>query len=140
VQVTATNTQSRDLWRSTGAVLAGFSTVALLSLGTDQLLHVLNVYPPWGQAMHDPGLNLLALSYRLVYTVLGGYISARLSPRNPMRHALTLGILGTVIALLGAIAAIPMDLGPAWYPIALVVTALPCSWLGGRLYRKSQVS
>jgi hypothetical protein len=26
------------------------------------------------------------------------------------------------------------DLGPAWYPIALAVTALPLAWLGGALY------
>jgi hypothetical protein len=40
------------------------------------LLHVLNVYPPWGEPMHDPGLNLLALSYRIVYTIVGGDLTA----------------------------------------------------------------
>ena len=25
------------------------------------------------------------------------------------------------------------DLGPNWYPIALAVTAYPCTWLGGRM-------
>jgi hypothetical protein len=39
--------------------------------------------------------------------------------------------MGTV----GAIVAIPMDLGPAWYPIALAVTGLPLTWLGGILHR-----
>jgi hypothetical protein len=52
-----------------------------------------------------------------------------------MRHALILGIVGLVLSAAGAIATIPMDLGPAWYPIALVITALPCAWLGGALYR-----
>jgi hypothetical protein len=126
----------RNLWRSTGAFFAGFLAVAILSLGTDQVLHVLEVYPPWGQPMHEPELNLLALSYRLVYTVLGGYVTARLAPRNPMRHVLVLGSIGTLFALMGAIAAIPMDLGPAWYPIALVVTALPCTWAGGAISRR----
>jgi hypothetical protein len=28
-----------------------------------------------------------------------------------------------------------MDVGPAWYPIALGLTTLPCAWLGGALYR-----
>jgi len=23
--------------------------------------------------------------------------------------------------------------GPHWYPLALIVTALPCAWLGGKL-------
>jgi lysozyme family protein len=88
--------------------------------------------------MHDPSLNLLALAYRIPYAVVGGYITARFAPQNPMRHALALGVVGTVLSLAGAIAAISANLGPAWYPIALVVTALPCSWLGGVLYRARQ--
>jgi hypothetical protein len=99
------------------------------------VLHVLEVYPPWGRAMHDPGLNLLALAYRCVYAVVGSYVAATLAPRNPMRHALVLGVIGFALSLAGAIAAIRMDLGPGWYPIALAVTALPCAWLGGVLHR-----
>jgi hypothetical protein len=48
----------------------------VLSLATNQVLHVLDVYPPWGQPMHATSLVLLALSYRLVYGVLGSYIAA----------------------------------------------------------------
>ena len=57
----------RNLLRSTGAVLLGFIVVVVLSLGTDQVLHSLAVYPPWGQPMYDLGSVLLALSYRVVY-------------------------------------------------------------------------
>ncbi len=122
--------------RSAVAIFLGFVAVVILSLGTDQLFHVLNVYPPWGQAMYDTGDNLLALGYRCVYTVFGCYLAARLAPRAPMRHALTLGVIGTVAATAGAITAITAaDLGPTWYPISLVVTALPCAWLGGELHR-----
>lgn len=124
----------RRLWRSTGAVLAGFLTVVALSLVTDQLLHVLQVYPPWGQPMHEPGLNVLALTYRMIYTVLGGYVTARLAPRAPMRHVWVLAFIGLLLGTLGAIATIPMNFGPAWYPIALAVTAVPCTWLGGALH------
>ena len=120
-------------------MLLGLVAVVALSLGTDEVLHVLEVYPPWGQAMHDPGLCLLALAYRCVYAVAGSYIAARLAPRNPMRHALVLGIIGFVLSLAGAIATIPMNLGPAWYPIAIVVTAMPCAWLGGVLHRAPPV-
>jgi hypothetical protein len=124
--------------RSLGAVLLGFAVVVLLSLGTDQVLHTLQVYPPWGEPMHDPALNLLALAYRCVYTVLGMYLTARLAPRSPLRHALVAGAIGTVMAAAGALATIPLDLGPAWYPIALTVTALPCAWLGATLHRRGQ--
>jgi hypothetical protein len=121
--------------RGAGAVLAGFGAVFVLSLGTDQILHMLKVYPPWGQPMSDP-LFLLATGYRIVYTVLGGYITARLAPHAPMRHVLVLGILGLVFGTVGVIVAIThRELGPLWYPIALALTALPCTWVGGLLYR-----
>ena len=135
--MTQASAQTRRLWRSVGAVVLGFVTVVVLSLVTDQVLHVLKVYPPWGQAMYEPGLNLLALSYRLVYSVLGSYIAARFAPRNPMPHAIALGVVGLFVSTAGAIATIPMHLGPAWYPLALVLSALPCAWLGGILYAKT---
>ena len=136
IPMTTTSTHPRRLWRSTGAVLLGFVAVAVLSLGTDQVLHVLQVYPPWNQPMFDPGLNLLALAYRCVYTVVGGYIAARLAPHNPMRHAVALGVLGLVVGGVGAIVTISKyDLGPDWYPIALALTGLPCTWFGGVLHR-----
>jgi surface polysaccharide O-acyltransferase-like enzyme len=116
----------------------GLLVIFVLSFATDQVLHMLEVYPPWGQPMYDKNDNLLALAYRIVYAVVGCYIAARLAPRNPMRHALALGVIGVVLSLAGAITAIKMDMGPAWYPIALVLTALPCAWLGGVLYRKGR--
>jgi hypothetical protein len=125
--------------RSVGAVFLGFISVAALSLATDQVLHLLKVYPPWGEPMWDPGLNLLALSYRMLFAGLGGYITARLAPRSPMRHVAVVGVLGLIAGSAGAIAAISLaDLGPNWYPIALAVTAFPCVWLGGLLHRATQ--
>ena len=132
---TSMDTHARRPGRSVAAVLLGLVAVVVLSLGTDQILHVLAVYPSWGQPMHDAELNLLALSYRVVYSVLGSYIAARLAPRNPMRHALILGAVGLILSTIGAITTIPLNLGPSWYPIALVLTAVPCAWLGGVLYR-----
>ena len=74
------------MWRSVVAVFVGFLVGAALSLGTNQVLHVLHVYPPWDQPMRNPGLNMLALGYRCVFNVVGFYVIARLAPRNPMRH------------------------------------------------------
>jgi len=123
-------------WRSTGAVVAGFVAIVVLSLGTDQVLHMLKVYPPWGQPMAG-GLFVVATAYRIVYTALGGYVTARLAPRAPVRHAVILGLVGLVPGVAGVMVAIAKpELGPLWYPIALAVTGLPCAWLGGVLYRQ----
>ncbi len=135
MSTTTASTRPGSLPRSIGAVLLGLIAVIVLSLGTDQVLHSLGVYPPWGQPMHDAGLNLLALSYRIVFGILGSYIAARVAPRHPMRHAMILGLIGFILSLAGAITTIPMSLGPAWYPIALVVTVLPGAWLAGVLHR-----
>jgi hypothetical protein len=101
ISATAT-APSRRLGRSVAALFFGFVAVVVLSLGTDEVLHLLKVYPPWNQSMYDSGLCLLALSYRIVYTILGSYIAAKYAPRNPMRHALILGAVGTVIGTAGA--------------------------------------
>jgi hypothetical protein len=130
--------QPRRRWRSAAAILLGFVAVVVLSLGTDQVLHVLRVYPPWGEPMDNPGLLLLALAYRIVYTVAGGYIAARLAPSAPMRHAVLLGLIGLVPGTAGVIAGASVDLGPLWYPIALALVGLPCCWLGGVLHRAVQ--
>ena len=129
---TAAN-QPRRLGRSILAIFLGFLTVVVLSLGTDEVFHLLRIYPPWDRPMQAPLLNALALSYRIVYTILGSYVTARLAPSKPMMHAWILGVIGFLLGTLGAVATIPMHLGPAWYPIAIAATALPCAWLGGRL-------
>src|SRR5215813_402908 len=121
--------------RSVGAVAAGFVTVAVASILVDVLLHVTGVYPPWGQPIGN-GLSLLATAYRVVITIAGGYLTARLAPNRPLAHAVALGIFGIVAATAAAAATWNLQLGPHWYPLALVATALPCTWLGGRSARR----
>jgi hypothetical protein len=127
---------TRRLGRSTGAVLAGFLTVVVLSTAVDAALHATEVFPPAGQRMSD-ALFWLATAYRCLFTVLGGYVCARLAPHSPGRHALVLGCIGSAIATLAVVATWGRsDLGPAWYPLLLLVTALPCTLAGGRLWRR----
>lgn len=120
--------------RSIGALLAGFLAVVILSLGTDTLLHAAGIFPSLGQRMAD-ALLLLATAYRTVYGVAGSYITARLAPDRPMQHALVGGVIGLALSIVGAFATwnrVP-TFGPHWYPVALIVTALPCAWAGGNL-------
>ena len=128
------STASESTARSVGAVLAGFFATAILSVAVDGVLHATGVFPAWGQGMSN-GLFVLATSYRVAFTVFGGYLTARLAPGRPMKHVLILGAIGFVMASIGAIATWNSgpELGPKWYPLALVVTALPCVWLGGKL-------
>ena len=120
------------LLKSIWAVAAGFLAVFILSLGTDQILHMSGVYPAWGVIMSN-GLFALATSYRIIYTILGGFITAKLAPSKPMKHVWILAGIGLVMSVLGVVAAMTTELGPLWYPIMLLVTSVPCVWLGGKL-------
>ena len=134
----AKDAQARRLrpLRSVLAVAAGFAAVVVLSLVTDQILHSLHVFPPWGEPMDDAGDNLLALAYRCVYGVVGSYITASLAPSSPMRHVWIGAAIGFVLSSGGIVAAMNVHLGPIWYPVALTLTTFPCAWLGGFLQRK----
>jgi len=123
--------------RSVLAIVAGFLVVVILSLGIDEVLHLLKVYPPWGEPMYEPRLNALALSYRIVITVLSGYVTARLAPRNPMKHVVIGGLIGVLLGCAGVLGAMQIPMGPIWYPIAIAVTGFPSVWLGGMLYARS---
>jgi len=112
--------------------LAGFVAVVVLSLGTDWALHAAGVFPALGQKMSD-ALFVLATVYRTLYGVVGSYVTARLAPDRPMGHALVGGLIGVAMSTLGAVVTWNKDLGPRWYPLALIVTAMPTAWLGGKL-------
>ena len=129
----------RALGRSIGALAAGFFVTAALSLGTDVVMHSTGVFPGWGEPMSD-GRFAWATVYRVAFTILGGYCTARLAPRRPMAHVVWLGVIGTAVATAGAAATWNAGpaFGPRWYPVLLAVTALPCVWAGGLLRVRSR--
>jgi hypothetical protein len=115
-------------------LFVGFLAVVVLSVGTDAALQAAGMFPALGQRPADSFL-LLALSYRTLYSIAGSYIVARLAPNRPMQHALVSGVVGLVLSTVGAVAT--WNGGPAyepkWYPLALIVTAMPSAWAGGKL-------
>ena len=121
--------------RSVGAVAAGLVGIFAVTTGVDVVMHATGVFPPLGAPPMSDALFLLAFAYRFIIDVAGSWLTARLAPRRPLRHALVLGGIGTVLSLAGAVAM--WDASRAWYPLALA-SALPCSWLGGRLAERSR--
>jgi hypothetical protein len=123
---------NRKILRSIVAIVAGFIVVAALSTLTDTLLEKLHVFPIG--TLYPTWMLALALLYRCAYTVLGGYVAARIALTHPMGHVMILGIIGTVAGTIGAI--VGWNLSAHWYPIAIAVTAFPLTWLGGTLRKE----
>jgi hypothetical protein len=121
--------------KSLEAVLAGFILVLILSVLTDFLLESTGIFPPaTAPGSYLPWMLLVALIYRSLYAVAGGYVTAALAPGRPMYHVIILGIIGLVFATVGAIANWNSAVvSGTWYPIALIILTLPGVWLGGRL-------
>jgi hypothetical protein len=120
--------------KSIGAIVAGFVLVVILSLITDSILQKAGIMKT-DPFVHNPvWLILMIVVYRTVYNTLGCYVAARLAPHKPMKHALILGTIGMVLTIVGLIAM--WDVPPRWYPISLIILAMPAAWLGGRMAMK----
>jgi hypothetical protein len=122
-----------NILKGIGAVLAGIVFIVVTHTVTDLVLEKLGIFTPPEQGFHITWMVVTATIYRSIFTVGGGYLTAALAPERPMLYAVILGLFGIVASTAGAIVMIPRNLGPTWYPIALVLLALPCTWLGGKL-------
>ncbi len=123
----------KNIFKSIGACFTGILVGVVLSLGTDYILESTGVLPR-GNLWVKTSLIIFILFYRVIYNIFGCYITARLAPNYPMRHALILGVIGTIVSIIGAVVTADMNLGPAWYAWTLAILTLPSSWLGGKLY------
>jgi hypothetical protein len=131
----------RQILRSAGAVFAGVLVGILLSLGTDVLLRAAGIFPALGVRMASH-LLLIATAYRTAFGVMSSFLTAMLAPCRPMAHVLVLGFLGLCANAVGTVATWNKgpEFGPHWYPITLIVLALPTAWAGGKLYIARQAT
>ena len=130
----------RRMLRSIAAIFAGLIIGIVLSVGTDVAMTAIGILPPTSQPAAT-GPLLVATVYRTIYGILASYIAARLAPDRAMLHAMLLGILDFIVSVIGVVFTWNKgpEYGPHWYPIALVVLALPAAWVGGKL-RVNQLS
>jgi hypothetical protein len=125
--------------RSVIAVVVGFVVIGVLAMGTDAILKaaVPQIFGPNDRVGSLPWLLFIQL-YVFVYAVFGCWLTARLAPNRPMRHALILGALGLVLNVAGTIAL--WDRMPAWYHIVALALVMPAAWLGGRIRERQLAS
>ena len=123
---------NKNIFKSIWAGVAGIVVGASLSIGTDSVLKYFGILPS-DNLYVSTWLIWGVLFYRSLYNVLGFYLVARLAPSSPMRHALALGVIGTLVSVVGSLAAANMNLGPAWYGWTLALLTMPAAWIGGKI-------
>ncbi len=86
------------------AVIAGLAFTIAIAVGLDYVMHNTGVFSYEASDMTTSDW-LLAMSYRLVGAIGGGWITAKLAQSRPLFLAIVLGIIGTVIGLAGLLVA-----------------------------------
>jgi hypothetical protein len=75
--------------RSVWAVVAGLLVILVVTTLVDIVLHVTGVFPPMDQPIND-ALALLATFYRVLISIGGAWLTARLAPDKPLNRAMML--------------------------------------------------
>jgi len=117
--------------RSILAIVAGFLFTGVLAIGTDAVLMSAGVLPPATERVTSTGVLLLTVAYVAVYAIAGCWVTARLAPSHPMRHALIMG--GIALAMQLALLPMSWQRTPAWYNLLGLALVMPYAWAGGRL-------
>lgn len=124
----------KETLKSIGAVVVGFFALVILSVITDIILEKTGIMKTEPFVENPVWLIVIIILYRTIFNTFGCYLTARLAPNKPMKHAIILGVIGVVLTIIGLIAA--WDIPPRWYPISLIVLTLPAAWLGGKMATK----
>lgn len=123
--------------RSIMAIVVGFVLIAALSFGADFVLRsaIPGAFPPGGKVVSTHVLLLMTV-YVAVFAIFGCWVTARLAPDHPMRHALILGLLGLLFIVYTAVT--QWQLTPPWFHIVAIVLVMPYAWIGGWLAERQR--
>jgi hypothetical protein len=125
----------KTIFKSIGAILAGFAIGAILSIGTDFLLNKLGILSMENFKQNSIAVICMVIIYRFIFNAIGTYWTAKLAPDNPMKHAMIIGAIGTVLSIFGALAM--WDKAVPFYNIAIILISFPSAYLGGKLFIKN---
>lgn len=127
---------SRSAIRPTAAIITGLLSGIALTILTDAVLEGTGIIPHG--PLHNTKLQIIELTYRGVYLVIGGYVAARLTTASARKAALIVGGVNCILSFVGAIATQHKGFAPMWYSLTLVVIAIPLAWFGGSIVISSR--
>ena len=129
--------RAKRIFRSIAAVIGGSIAIGIASFAADYAMARIapDVFAHAGRNSNPMVLAFIA-AYSIVFSGLGGYVTAWIANRAPMKHVIALAVL----QLLGGIGAALQagNLLPTWFYVAVVVLPVPAILLGGML--KSRTS
>jgi hypothetical protein len=115
--------------RSILAVLGGWAAAGVLIVATDGILH--SMYPSeFKEGIIPPDrLSAISLATSTLWSIVGGWVCARIAARKPWHHLLALIIWGELMGVLSAF--YTWGKIQDWYVIGLLVLWAPAIVIGG---------
>ncbi|HPF39975.1 MAG TPA: hypothetical protein P5081_11040 [Phycisphaerae bacterium] len=115
-------------------VVVGFVGMVAATIGLDALFHATGVYPDWRLPMESYQWGL-ALVYRVLFGVGGGYVASRVARGCSFRASLFVGLLSALLS--ACVVAMHWNMGPEfgprWFNLLWLGTTIPSAMVGGRL-------
>lgn len=125
--------------RSILSVLAGIAALTITSFAIEAVADpvMMRLFPQALPTRAAISQNLPASLFSFLYTALcivfGGYVTAWISKRAPVWHAVILGVIQVALTVL-AMTTLRVEAPLRNWIVALVIT-IPCAWFGGNLRR-----
>ncbi len=118
--------------RSILAVIAGSVVWMITALGMDSILMALapSLFDANGRVESVPALLFMAF-YSVLFSILGGYVTALLARRRELLHAFILGLLQLAMGIAATIKF--WDTAPLWFHLLILVLLVPANVFGGQL-------
>lgn len=122
--------------RSVLAVVLGIVTLTALSFLIEALADPLllrafpHALPDHAALEHSVGVRTLVSAYGAACIAVGGYVSAWVAGRAPVRHALAMGLVQCALTLY-AMHALTGVHAPSWVWITSAAMAVPAACIGG---------
>ena len=110
------------------AVVAGYIVMAIGVVTVTGAVAVL--FPTWSSP-ENAAYVIFNLGFSLVFALAGGYVTAVVAKRAPLRHAIALAALAFILAIISMV--VETGPQPRWYQLSLVIIMPPAMVLGGYL-------
>ena len=123
--------------RSVMAVLAGLvvltgASFAIEALVNQTLPRILpGSFPDQPALDASVSLRLFMIVYTMLSITLGGYVTARWAPQNPVRHAVAMGVVELIMTIVVMLKF--FSTAPLWGWLVGSLLIVPSAWCGARL-------
>jgi len=83
----------------------------------------------------DPVFKIIAsIPFNLIFSLLGGYLTARIVGRSERKHAIALATIMALVTIISIIIAVSVE--PTSYKMVYLITMVPATIWGGFLREK----